>query len=141
MISHLRRWARVPTGVADLPGTWRRNVGDGAVLWHRPGCLGTGIMTELIFAPGQRSKCGGALASRGSDAHTESDLVLLQTPAAAEIADGVKLSAEASHVVTGIRSASRSHGVRVQCGRYAPGPTVPMAYEPHLGLTTSGHRP
>ena len=123
-------------------GTWRLSVGDGAVLWHRPGCLGAGIMTELIFASGQRSKCGGALASQGSDAHTESDQVLLQTPAAAETADcGVKLSAEASHVVTGIRSASRSHGVRVRCGRSAPGPTAPMAYERHLGVTASGHRP
>jgi hypothetical protein len=123
-------------------GTWRLSVGDGAVLWHRPGRLGQGVMTELIFAPGQRSNCGGALASQGSDAHTESDQVLLQTPAAAETADcGVELSADASHVGTGIRSASRSHGVRVPCGRYAPGPTVPMAYEPHLGLTTSGHRP
>jgi len=122
-------------------GTWRLNVGDGAVLWHRPGCLGKGIMTELIFAPGQRSKCGGVLASQRSDAHTESDQVLFQTPAAAEIADGVKLSAEASHVVTGIRSASGSRGVRVRCGRHDPGPTAPMAYEWPLGMTTSGHRP
>jgi hypothetical protein len=123
-------------------GTWRLNVGEGAVLWHRPGCLGTGIMTELIFAPGQRSKCDGALAPQGSDAHTESDLVLFQTPAAAETADsGVKLSGETSHVVTGIRSASRSRGVRVRCGRHAPGQTASMANEPHLGVTTSEHRP
>jgi len=123
-------------------GTRRLNVEDGAVLWHQPGCPGTDIMTELIFAPGQRSRCGGALASQGSNAHTESDQVLFQTPAVAETADNrVKLSAEASHVVTGIRSASRSHGVRVLCGRNAPGPTAPMAYERHFGVTSSGHRP
>ena len=39
-------------------GTRRLNVGAGAVLWHRPGCPGTGIMTELIFASGQRPECG-----------------------------------------------------------------------------------
>ena len=101
-------------------GTWRLNVGDGAVLWRRPGCRGKGIMTELIFAPGQRSKCGWALVSQGSGAHTGDGVVLLQTPAAGETADnGVRLSAEASHVVTGIRSASRSHCVRLRYGRNA----------------------
>ena len=123
-------------------GTRRLNPGDGAVLRHRPGCLGTGIMTELIFAPGQRPKCGRALVSRGSAAHTGNDVELLQTPAARETADKrVKLSAEASHAVTGIRSVSHSHDVRARCRRNAPGPTAPMEYERHLGVTTSGHRP
>jgi hypothetical protein len=119
-------------------GTWRLNAGDGAVFWHRPGCPGKRIST--IFAPGQRPKCGWALVSQGSGTHT--DLELLQTPAAGETADnGVKLSAEAPHLVTGIQSASHPHAVRARCGRHAPGPTAPMAYERHLGVTTSGHRP
>jgi hypothetical protein len=119
--------------------TWRLNVGDGAVLWHRPGCLGKGIMTELTFARGQRPKYGWALVSRGSRAQTWNDVELLQTLAARETADKrVKLSAEASRVVTGIRSASHPHAVRARCGRHAPGPTAPMAYERHLALTTSG---
>ena len=123
-------------------GTWRLNVGDGAVFWHRPGCPGKGIITELIFAPGQRIRCGRALASQRSGAHTGHDAVLLQTQAAAKTADtGVKLSAEASRVVTGVRSVSHSHAVRVRCGRNAPGPTAPMEYERHPGVTTSGHRP
>ena len=123
-------------------GTWRLNVGDGAVLWHRPGCPGKGIITELIFAPGQRSKCGWALVAQGSGAQTGNDVELLQTLAARETADKwVKLSAEASRVVTGIRSASHPHAVRARWGRHAPGPTAPMAYERHLGVTTSGHRP
>jgi hypothetical protein len=123
-------------------GTWRLNVGDGAVPWHRPGCLGKGIMTELTFGPRQRPECGWVLVSQGSGAHTGNGVVLLQTPAATETADnGVKLSAEASHGVTGIRSASRSHGGRARGGRNAPGPTAPMAYERHLRVTTSGHRP
>ena len=85
------------------------------------GCRrGKGIMTELTFAPGQRSRCGWALVSQGSGAHTGDSAVLFQTPAAAETAgNGVMLSAEASRAVTGIRSASRSHGVRVRCGRHA----------------------
>ena len=120
-------------------GTWRLSVGDGAVLWHRPGCLGKGIMTELTFGAGQRPECGWVLVSQGSGAHTGNGVVLLQTPAATETADNwATLSAEASHVVTGIRSASRSHGGRARCGRHAPGPTAPMAYERHLALTTSG---
>lgn len=120
----------------------RLNVGDGAVLQHRPGCRGKGIMTELIFAPRQRSKCcWWALVSQESGAHTGDGVVLLQTPAAAKTADdGVKLSAETSRVVTGIRSASRSHGVRERYRTHGPGPTAPMAYEWHLGVTTSGHR-
>lgn len=123
-------------------GMWRLNVGDGAVLWHRPGCPGKGIITELIFTPGQRPKCGRALVPQGSGAQTGNDVELLQTPAARETADKrVKLSAEPSHVVTGIRSASHPHAVRARCGRHAPGPTAPMAYERHLGGTTSGHRP
>src|SRR4029077_12254696 len=110
----------------------------GAVLWHRLGWPGQSIMTELIFASGQRTRCGGGLVSQESG----NDVVLLQTPAAAETADtGVELSAEASHVETGIRSASRSHGLRVRYGHNSPGPTAPMAYERHLGVTTSGHRP
>ena len=123
-------------------GTRRLNVGDGAVSWHRPGCPGKGIITELIFAPGQRAKCGWALVSQGSGAHTGNHLALLQTPAAGETADnGVKLSAETSHPVTGIRSASHPHAARARCGRHTTGPTAPMAYERHLGVTTSGHRP
>jgi len=86
-------------------GTRRLNPGGGAVLRHRPGRLGKGIITELIFAPGQRPKCGRALVSQESGAHTGNDVELLQTPAARETADKrVKLSAEASHAVTGIRS-------------------------------------
>ena len=124
------------------PGTSRLNIGNGAVLWHRPGCSGKGIMTELIFAPGQRSKCGWVLVFQGSGAHTGDHVVLLQTPAAARTAGtGVKLGAEASRVVTGIRSASHSHGVRMRCGRSAPGLPASMAYQPHLGVNTSGHRP
>ena len=123
-------------------GTWRPNVGDGTVLRHPPGCPGQGIMTDLVFAPGQRTKCGWALASQGSAAHTGHHVVLLQTPAAAKTADtGVKLSADPSRVVTGIRPASHSHGVRLRCGRSVLGPTAPMAYERHLGVTSSGHRP
>jgi hypothetical protein len=123
-------------------GTRWPNVGDGTVLWHPPGCPGKGIMTELIFAPGQRIRCGRALASQRSGAHTGHDAVLLQTQAAAKTADaGVKLSADASRVVTGVRSVSHSHAVRVRCGRNAPGPTAPMEYERHPGVTTSGHRP
>jgi hypothetical protein len=120
-------------------GTWRLNAGDGAVPWHRPGCPGKGIITALIFAPGQRPKCGPALVSQESAAHTGNDVELLQTPAARETADKrVKLSAEASHAVTGIRSASHPHGVRARCRRHAPGPTAPMAYERHLAVTTPG---
>jgi hypothetical protein len=123
-------------------GTRRLNVGADAVLWHRLGCPGKGIMTELIFASGQRARCGWGLVSQESGAHTGNDVVLLQTPAAAGTADtGVELSAEASHVETGIRSASRSHSLRVRYGHNSPGPTAPMAYERHLGVTTSGHRP
>jgi hypothetical protein len=70
----------------------------------------------------QRIRCGWALASQGSDAHTVDHLVLLQTPAAATADIGVKLSAEPSRVVTGIRSVTHSHGVRVRCRRSAPGP-------------------
>ena len=145
MISHLRRWL-VPRQVRQpCWGTWRPNVGDGTVLWHQPGRPGKGIMTEPIFAPGQRIKCEWAewaLAAQRSGAHTGNDVVLLQTPAAAKTADtGVKLSAEASCVVTGIRSVSHSHAVRVRCGRQAPGPTASMADARHLGVTASGHRP
>jgi hypothetical protein len=132
-------------------GTWRPNVGDGTVRWPPPGRPGQGIMTDLVFAPGPRIKCGRAPASQRSGAHTghdvvllqtPADVVLLQTPAAAKTADtGVKLSAEASRVVTSVRSVSHPHGVRVRCGRNAPGPTAPMAYERHLAATTSGHRP
>jgi hypothetical protein len=124
------------------PGTWRLNIGNGAVLWPRPGCPGEGIMTELIFAPGHRSTCEWVLVFQGSGAHTGNHVVLLQTPAAAGTADtGVTLSAEASRVVTGIRSASHSPGVHGRCGRSAPGPTASMAYQQHLGVNTSGRRP
>jgi hypothetical protein len=120
-------------------GTRRLNPGDGTVLRHPPGRLGKGIITELIFAPGQRPKCGQALVSQESGAHTGNDVELLQTPAARETADKrVKLSAEASRAVTGIRSASHPHAVRARWGRHAPDPTAPMAYERHLALPTSG---
>jgi hypothetical protein len=86
---------------------------------------------------GQRANPGRTLVSQESGAHTVSNVRLFQTLAAAETADnGVELSAEASRVVTGIRSASRSYGVRVRCGRHSPGPMPPMAYEWHLGVTT-----
>jgi hypothetical protein len=76
---------------------------------------------------------------------------LLQTPAVAEPTEvGVELSAEASHVVTGIRSASRPQGVRVGRGRHAPDPrggveagdamTVPLAGQPGHGITVSLRR-
>jgi hypothetical protein len=124
------------------PGTWRLNIGNGAVLWPRPGCPVEGIMTEHIFAPGHRSTCEWVLVFQGFSAHTGNHVVLLQTPAAAGTADtGVKLSAEASRVVTGLRSASHSHGVRIRCRRSAPGPTASMADQPHPGVNTSGHRP
>jgi hypothetical protein len=114
-------------------GTWRPNVGDGTVRWPPPGRPGQGIMTDLIFTPGPRIKCGRALAFQKSGAHTGHHVVLLQTPAVTKTADtGVKLSAEASCVVTGIRSVSHSHGVRVRCRRHASGPTAPLAYERHL---------
>jgi hypothetical protein len=123
-------------------GTWRLNAGDGAVLRHRPGGPGPGIMTELTVAPGQQFKCGRVLVSPGSRAHTGDNVVLLQTPAAAKTADnGVKLSAEASRLVAGIRSPLYSHGLHLRCGRHASGPMDPMACERHLGVTTSGHRP
>jgi hypothetical protein len=118
-------------------GTRRLNAGDRAVPWHRPGCLGKGIITELSFAPGQRPKCGRALVPQGSAAHTGNDVELLQTPAARETADKrVKLSAAASHAVTGIRSASHPPAVRARCGR--PWSDGPMAYERHLAVTASG---
>lgn len=82
-------------------GTRRPNVGDSTVRWPPPGCPGQGIMTELIFAPGQQIRCVPALASQRSGAHTGRHVVLLQTLAAAKAADtGVKLSAEASRVPT-----------------------------------------
>jgi hypothetical protein len=113
-------------------GTWRPNVGDGTGLWH-PGCPGQGIMTEVIRAPAQRIRCGWVLASQRASAHTGHNVVLLQTPAAPSTAGtGVKLSAQASCVVTGIRSVSHSHGVRLRCARNTPGPMGPMAYERHL---------
>jgi hypothetical protein len=60
------------------------------------------------------------------------------------------LSAEASHVVTGIRSASRSQDVRIGRGRHARDPrggveagdvmTVPLAGQPGHGITASVRR-
>jgi hypothetical protein len=78
-------------------------------------------------------------------------VVLLQIPAVAEPTEvGVELSAEAAHVVTGIRSASRSQGVRVGRGRHARDPrgsveagdvmTVPLAGQPGHGITASLRR-
>jgi hypothetical protein len=96
-------------------GTWPLNVGDGAVYFHRPGCFGNSILTELTFTRGQRFKYGRPVVSQESGAENGNGVVLLQTPAAAETADkGVKLSADASHVVTSIRLASRPGTVRTQ---------------------------
>jgi hypothetical protein len=60
------------------------------------------------------------------------------------------LSADVSHVVTGIPSASRSQGVRVARGRHARDPlnsveagdlmTVPLAGQPGHGITASMRR-
>ena len=131
-------------------GTWRPDLGDGTGLQDPPGRSGApGVMTDLVLAPGPRIKYGRAIASHRSGAHTDldvvllqtsadvvllqtpADLVLLQTPAAEKTADtGVKLSAEASREVSGFRSANRSH-VRVGRERPVPGPTAPMAYKPH----------
>jgi hypothetical protein len=98
-------------------GTWRPDAGGGTVLWPPPGRPGPGVMTDLVFAPGQRIKCGRAIASQRSGAHTDhhvvllqtlADVVLLQTPAAEKAADtGVELSAEASREVGRFRSAIR----------------------------------
>src|ERR1700722_3375915 len=99
-------------------------------------------MTELIFAPGQRSKCRWVLVFQGSGAHTGNHVVLLQTPAVAGTADtGVKLSAEASCVVTGLRPASHSHGVRIRCGRRAPWPDSLDGLSTAPRGDTSGRRP
>ena len=131
-------------------GTLRPDAGPGTVLRHPPVRPGTGIMAGLIFAPGPRINCRRVLAFQRSGAHTGRDVALLQTPAAALLqtpaaaktaGTGVKLSAEPSRVVAGVRSVSHSHGVRVRCGRHVPGPIAPMAYERHLGVTTSGPRP
>jgi hypothetical protein len=122
-------------------GTWRPNLGDGTGLQHPPGrSRGHGVMTDLVLAPGQRIKCGPAIASQRSGAHTDryvvllqtsADVVLLQTPAAKKTADtGVKLSAEASREVSGFRSANRSR-VRLRRERPVSGPTAPVAYERH----------
>jgi hypothetical protein len=120
-------------------GTWWPNLGDGTGLQHPPGRSGGhGVMADFVLAPGPRIKCSRAIASHRSGAHTDpdvvllqtsADVVLLQTPAAEKSADaGVKLSAEASREVSGFRSASRSH-VRVRRERPVPGPTGPMAHE------------
>ena len=70
---------------------------------------------------GQRANPGPILVSQGSGAHTVGNVRLFQTLTAAETADnGVELSAEASRVVTGIRSASHLHGSRARCGRSIP---------------------
>jgi hypothetical protein len=113
-------------------GTWRPNAGDGTVLRPPPGRPGPEVTTDRVFAPGQRIKSGWALASRRSDAHTGDHVVLLQTlagrstapdPGSGQTADtGVKLSAEPSRVVTGIRSVTHSRGVRARRRRHAPGP-------------------
>ena len=77
--------------------------------------------------------------------------MLLQTPAVAELTEvGVELSADASHVITGISSASRPQGVRVVRGRHARDPrgsveagdvmTVPLPGQPGHGITASLRR-
>ena len=76
---------------------------------------------------------------------------LLQTPAVAEPTEvGVELSAEASHVVTDIRPASRPQDIRVGRGRSARGPrggveagdvmAVPPAGQPGPGIIASFRR-
>jgi hypothetical protein len=130
-------------------GPWRPKTGDGTVPWPLPDRPGQGIMTELVSSTGGRIRCRKVLAFQRSGAHTDrdvvllqtsadvvllqtpADVVLLQTPAAEKTAGtGVKLSAEASREVSGFRSANRSH-VRVRRERPVPGPTAPMAYERH----------
>ena len=121
-------------------GAWRPKAGDRTVPRHLPGRPGQGVMTELASSPGGRIRCRRVLAFQRSGAHTDrdvvllqtsADVVLLQTPAAEKTADtGVKLSAEASREVSGFRSANRSH-VRVWRERCVPGPTAPLAYRPH----------
>ena len=125
-------------------------------------------MIELIFAGG-RDPVRSSTCRRTDRATILADsVVLLQTPAVAEPTEvGIELSAEASHVVTGIPSASRSPAVRERHGRHARDPrssvvaddvmTVPLslqrirelyttlsaaleAYDQHLGLTTSRRR-
>ena len=77
--------------------------------------------------------------------------MLLQTPAVAEPTEvGVELSADASHVITGISSASRPQGVRVVRGRHARDPrgsveagdvmTVPLVGQPGHVITASHRR-
>jgi len=51
-------------------GTWRPDAGGGTVLWPPPDRPGPGVLAHRVVAPGQRIKCGRALASRRSDAHT-----------------------------------------------------------------------
>jgi hypothetical protein len=130
-------------------GAWRPKAGDGTVPWPLPGRPGQRVMTELVSSPGGRIRCRRVLAFQRSGAHTDrdvvllqtsadvvllqtpADLVLLQTPAAEKTADkGVELSGEASREVSGFRSANRSH-VRVRRERPVPGPTALMAYKPH----------
>jgi hypothetical protein len=107
-------------------GPWRPKTGDGTVPWPLPDRPGQGIMTELVSSTGGRIRCRKVLAFQRSGAHTGHYVALLQTPAAAllqtpaaaKIADpGVKLSAEPSRVVTGVRSVSHAHGVRLRRGR------------------------
>ena len=106
--------------------TWRPDAGPGTVLRHSPGRPGKSIMTDLIFTPGPRIKYRRVLAFRRSGAHTGHYVALLQTPAATLLqtpaatkiaGPGVKLSAEPPRVVTGARSVSHAHGVRLRCGR------------------------
>ena len=112
---------------------------------------GEGIMIGLIFAGGNVPLRSGACRRRDLATILADGVALLKTPAVAEPTEvGVELSAEASHVVTGIRSASRPLGVQVGRGRHARDPrggveagdvmTVPLAGQPGHGITASVRR-
>jgi hypothetical protein len=105
------------------------------------------------FSPVATIQLRSSTCRRGELAAILADSVaLLQTPVVAEPTEvGVELSAEALHVVTGIRSASRPQGVRVGRGRHARDPrggveagdvmAVPVAGQLGHGITASIRRP
>jgi hypothetical protein len=105
------------------------------------------------FSPVATIQLRSCTCRRGELAAILADSVaLLQTPVVAEPTEvGVELSAEALHVVTGIRSASRPQGVRVGRGRHARDPrggveagdvmAVPVAGQLGHGITASIRRP
>ena len=106
-----------------------------ARLSHKPVFLGEGIMIEVIFARGKNPVRSSTCRRRDPAAILADSVALPQTRAVAEpIKVGVEVSAKASHVMTDIRSASHSQGIR---GPYATMAVALAAYEQHLGLTTS----